>query len=156
MRQVRRFLLGGAGGGSATADRGLLLLRVFAGLSLALAHGLGKLPPSERFLAGVTEMGCPLPALFGWAAALSEFAGRIFIAFGLLTRPAALFVAITMGVAAFIRQAGGPFGERELALLYGAAAVMLLLTGAGRYSIDDRLRGRPAPEAQSTRGGRRE
>ena len=142
MRQVRWFLFGGAGGGSSTADLGLLLLRVFAGLSLAFAHGLGKLPPSERFLAGVAEMGFPLPALFGWAAALAEFAGGILLALGLLTRPAALFVGITIAVAAFIRHAGSPFGERELALLYGTAAVMLLLTGAGRYAIDRRLQGR--------------
>ena len=59
----------------------------------------------------------------------------------LLTRPAALFVVITMAVAAFIRQAGDPFAERELALVYGTAAGMLLPTGAGRYSIDRRLRG---------------
>lgn len=141
MRQVRWFLFGGAGGGSSTADLGLLLLRVSTGLSLAFAHGLGKLPPPERFLAGVEEMGFPLQVLFGWAAALAEFAGGILLALGLLTRPAALFVGITMAVAAFIRQAGSPFGERELALLYGTAAVMLLLTGAGRYSIDRPLRG---------------
>ncbi len=141
MRQIRWFLFGGAGGGSSTADLGLLLLRLFVGLSLAFAHGLGKLPPSERFLAGVEEMGFPLPVFFGWAAAVSEFGGGILIALGLLTRPAAFFVAVTMAVAAFIRQAGSPFGERELALLYGAAAVMLLLAGAGRYAIDARLRG---------------
>lgn len=142
MRQVRWFLFGGGGGGSATADLGLLLLRVFVGLSLAFAHGLGKLPPPPSFLAGVAEMGFPLPVLFGWAAALAEFAGGILLALGLLTRPAAFLVGITMAVAAFIREAGAPFGERELALLYGAAAVMLLLTGAGRYAIDAGLRGR--------------
>jgi putative oxidoreductase len=142
MRQVRWFFFGGAGGGSATADLGLLLLRVFAGLSLAFAHGLGKLPPSARFLAGVEEMDFPLPLFFGWAAALSEFAGGLLLVLGLLTRPAAVFVGITMAVAAFIRQAGDPFGERELALLYGTVAVMLLLTGAGQYAIDARLRGR--------------
>lgn len=142
MRHVRWFLFGGAGGGSSTADLGLLLLRLFVGLSLAFAHGLGKLPPSERFLAGVEEMGFPFPVVFGWAAAVSEFGGGILIALGLLTRPAAFFVAVTMAVAAFIRQAGDPFGERELALLYGMVAVALLLTGAGRYAIDARLRGR--------------
>lgn len=142
MRGLRSFLFGGGGGGSAPADLGLLLLRLFAGLALAFAHGKGKLPPSARFLAGVEEMGFPLPVLFGWAAGLSEFVGGILIAVGLLTRPAAFFVAVTMAVAAFIRQAGDPFGERELALLYGACAVMLLLAGAGRYSADARLRGR--------------
>ncbi len=44
MRQVRRFLFGGGGGGSVTADLGLLILRVFTGLSLTFAHGIGKLP----------------------------------------------------------------------------------------------------------------
>lgn len=139
MRQVRGFLFGGAGGGSATADLGVLLLRVFAGLSLALAHGLGKLPPSERFLVGIAEMGFPLPIVFGWAAALSELVGGILVALGLFTRPAAFFIAVTMSVAAFIRQAGDPFSELELALLYGIVAVTLLLVGAGRYSIDRHL-----------------
>ena len=142
MRQGTWLLFGGAGGGSSVADLGLLFLRVFIGLALAFGHGLGKLPPSERFLAGVGEMGFPLPVIFGWAAALSEFAGGILLALGLLTRPAAFFVVITMAVAAFIRQAGDPFAERELALLYGTVAVMLLLTGAGRYSIDRHLQGR--------------
>ena len=139
MRQVRWFLFGGDGGGSATADLGLLLLRVFAGLSLALAHGLGKIPPSERFIGGVAEMGFPLPIVFGWAAALSEFVGGILVALGLFTRPAAFFIAVTMAVAAFIRQAGNPFSELELALLYGIVAVTLLLVGAGRYSVDRHL-----------------
>lgn len=154
MRQLRGVLFGGDGGSSATADLGLLLVRIFAGLALAFAHGVGKLPPSEPFLAGVAEMGFPLPVLFGWAAALAEFAGGILIALGLLTRPAALFVAITMAVAAFIRQAGAPFGERELALLYGTVAVTLLLTGAGRYSIDARLRGSHQGATEPSETGR--
>lgn len=58
-RQLRRILFGGVGGGSATSDMGLLILRMAAGLSLAFAHGLGKLPPSERFLAEVEERGFP-------------------------------------------------------------------------------------------------
>jgi putative oxidoreductase len=138
--RLREWFLGGAGGGSATADAGLLLVRVFAGLSLALAHGIGKLPPSERFIAGVEEMGFALPVLFGWAAALSEFGGGLLLTIGLLTRPAALFVLVTMLVAAFIRNAGAPFGERELALLYGVMALLFLLAGAGRYSLDAQLR----------------
>lgn len=140
MTRLRQLLLGGAGGGSATADVGLLALRLFAGLALALAHGRGKLPPSERFLSGVVEMGFPFPVFFGWAAGFAEFGGGILVALGLLTRPAALFIGITMTVAAFLRQAGDPFLERELAFLYLSVAVMLLLMGAGRYSIDARLR----------------
>lgn len=139
---MRRILLGGAGGGDRTADLGLLLFRVFVGLALAFGHGLGKLPPSERFLAGIAEMGFPAPLLFGWAAGISEFVGGLLIAAGLMTRPAALFAGITMFVAAFIRQAGDPFTEIEKALLFLAAMVLLLLMGAGRYSIDAMLKRR--------------
>lgn len=151
MRPSRPLLSPAAEGGQVATSAGLLVLRVFAGVSLALAHGLGKLPPSARFVAGVGEMGFPFPLLFAWAAALSEFGGGLLLAAGLLSRPAALFIAITMGVAAFVRQAGDPFVERELALLYGAVAVTLLLTGAGRYSVDARLarRGARASAASS-------
>lgn len=147
MARLRELFVGGAGGGSAAADTGLLLVRVFAGLSLALAHGLGKLPPAEGFVTGVEEMGFPLPALFAWAAALSEFGGGLLLAIGLLTRPAALSVLITMLVAAFVRNAGAPFGgDRELALLYGSTALLFLLAGAGRYSLDLQLRRKVGPE----------
>ena len=136
----RRILFGGAGGGDGAADVGLLLFRLFVGLALAFGHGLGKLPPSEGFMQGIVEMGFPAPLFFGWAAAMSEFVGGLLIAAGLLTRPAAFFAAITMCVAAFIRQAGDPFTEIEKALLFLAAMVLLMLAGAGRYSLDARLR----------------
>lgn len=90
-------------------------------------------------------MGFPLPALFAWAAALSELGGGLLLAIGLLTRPAALTVLITMLVAAFVRNAGAPFGDRELALLYGIAALLFLLAGAGRYSLDAQLRRKVGP-----------
>lgn len=138
--RLREFLVGGAGGGSATADAGLLFVRVFTGLSLLLAHGMAKLPPPARFVAGVEEMGFALPLLFAWAAALSESVGGLLLAIGLLTRPAALFLLTTMFVAAFVRNAGAPFGDRELALVYGAVALLFLLAGSGRYSPDAQLR----------------
>lgn len=130
------ILFGGDGGGSALADVGLLLLRLFTGLALAFAHGFGKVPPSEGFVASVVEMGFPAPEAFAWAAGLSEFAGGLLLAVGLLTRPAALMIAITMAVAAFVRHAGDPFSSQEKALLFLAVAVAFLFVGSGRYSLD--------------------
>lgn len=130
-------------------DLGLLVLRVFTGLGLAFAHGINKMPPSERFIGGVIEMGFPLPIAFAWAAGLSEFIGGFLLAIGLLTRPAAFFILTTMFVAAFIRQAGDPFGERELALLYGAVAVLFLFAGSGRFGLDTWLRRRKEPSTNS-------
>ena len=133
---LMRMLTGGDGGASRSADVGLLLLRVFFGLALALAHGLRKLPPSERFVAGVVEMGFPAPIVFAWLSTFAEFFCALLLVIGLATRPAAVFIVCNMAVAAFIRQAGDPFGEIELALAYLAVAIAIVLTGSGRYSID--------------------
>lgn len=121
-------------------DLGLLLFRLFVGLTMAFAHGLGKLPPSEQLIGGVSSMGFPAPIVFAWAAALAEFVGGVLIAGGLFTRYAALFLAFTMGVAAFVAHAADPFKAKEMALLYLASAVLLLFTGAGRFSLDSTIR----------------
>lgn len=119
-----------------TRDLGLLVLRLAAGLGMALAHGLGKLPPPDRFVAGLADVGLPVPGLFAWLAALAEVGGGLLVAAGLLTRPAAALVVVTMLVAFFGAHAGDPFGEREMAFLYGAMFLAVMLTGAGRFSAD--------------------
>lgn len=141
-----RTLLFGVPDTSRPVDAGLLVLRLGAGLLLAFAHGLGKIPPSEGFIGATAEMGFPLPALFAWAAALSEFAGGLLLAVGLATRPAAVFVAITMAVAAFIRHGADPIGEGEKALVFLVVAIALALAGPGRWSVDSVLARRSRPD----------
>ena len=132
---LRAFLFG-SGATSKATDLGLLVLRVGVGLTMALAHGLGKIPPSEGFVGATGAMGFPLPIVFAWAAALSEFLGGLFIAVGVLTRPAAVMLALTMAVARFVQHGSDPFADGELALVYLFVAVALAFTGAGRYSLD--------------------
>lgn len=118
---------------------GLLWFRALMGAGIA-AHGAVKIfgGKMDAFSRGVAGMGFPLPEFFAWSAALSEFAGGIFIILGLYTRPAAFFVALTMAAAAFLKHAGDPFSDKELALAYGAAAVMFMIAGPGRFSVDSR------------------
>lgn len=117
-------------------DAALMLLRVFIGLTMALSHGLGKVPPPEMLVGGVASMGFPAPEFFAWCAALAEFAGGLFLAVGFLTRPSAAFVVITMGVAGFIVHAADPFAKKEMAFLFFFAALFFVLHGAGRWSVD--------------------
>ena len=142
--RLREILFGGSGGGSSQADVGLMLLRGFAGLTLALAHGLGKLPPNQSFVETVGGFGFPAPELFAWASGFAEFGGGLLLAFGLLTRPGALFVFINMMVAVLFAHADDPFTGKEKALLFGMVALMFAFVGSGRYGLDALFRRRVA------------
>ena len=130
------LLRGPTPGYNSSADFGLLVLRAFAGLSLAFGHGLGKLPVSSGFIEGVGNLGFPVPIVFAWTAALSEFLGGLFLASGFYTRTATVFIGFTMATAGFIRHAEDPFGTKEKALLFLAVAFLFFFSGPGRYSLD--------------------
>lgn len=137
---LKKILFGGESGLSVSANVGLSLLRIFAGVSLMLAHGLGKLPPSEGLIQRTGEMGFPLPPLFAWAAALSEFAGGGLLALGLLTRLSGFFIAFTMMVALVGVHLHDAFDKQEKAFLYLFIALLFLFKGSGDWSIDSFLR----------------
>lgn len=119
---------------------GLLWLRVLAGAGIAY-HGYGKVFGGHigKLTEGVAAMGFPAPTFFAWAAALSEFAGGILLALGLGTQLAALFIFITMSVAAFKVHAKDPLQVKELALAYWVVSGALFFTGAGKFSLDAKL-----------------
>ncbi len=121
-------------------DLGLLIFRLFIGLTMALAHGMGKMPPSDKLIAGVEAVGFPMPVVFAWCAALAELLGGFLIAVGLFTRPAAFFIGFTMLVAAFGVHATDGFSTREMALLYLVSCLLLVFQGAGRFSLDRIIR----------------
>jgi putative oxidoreductase len=123
-------------------DAALALLRAAFGLTLAFAHGVGKAADLGKFTASVASRGFPLPTVLAPAAALSELVGGILLAVGLMTRPAAAFVSITMLTAALRVHANDPFARKELGLAYAAVAIALLIAGAGRFSLDARLFGK--------------
>jgi putative oxidoreductase len=114
----------------------ITVLRLYVGFAMAFAHGFGKIPPPERLIEGVTGMGFPMPAVFAWAAALSEFLGGILLAIGLFTRPSAFFLGFTMCVAGFVAHGQDPFDKKELALFYAASCLVFLFRGASGFSVD--------------------
>jgi putative oxidoreductase len=120
----------------ASSALGLGVIRVGFGVTLALAHGFGKLRDLGEFTGKVVAKGIWLAEVMAPAAVLSEVLGGLLLALGLFARPAAACVAVTMLVAAFVVHAGDPFGRRELALAYACVAIGVLLAGPGRYSLD--------------------
>src|SRR5687767_13045799 len=114
-------------GGNRAADLGLLLLRVVAGLSLAIGHGIGKVPPSPRFIDRIGNMGFPAPEIFAWLAAAAEVGGALLMVVGLLTRPVGAILAGYLLLIVFIAHAGDPFGSREKAVLFAGISATLAL-----------------------------
>ncbi|NOT48263.1 MAG: DoxX family protein [Acidobacteria bacterium] len=133
-------MFGGESGLSFTANAGLTLLRIFAGISLAFSHGIGKVPPGDGLITGTANLGFPIPTLFAWAAGLSELLGGIFLALGLFTRVSGFFIAFTMLVAILGVHGADPYQKKELAFLYFFIAAAFMIKGAGDWSLDSLLR----------------
>lgn len=144
MRYLRHLLYCDTTGWIGSA--GLLVLRLVMGTAFIL-HGSPKIQQPFGWMP--PEAG--IPSLLQALAALAEFGGGLALIPGLLTRLASLGLANVMFVAAFLvhMRAGDPFVATKLgtasyepALVYLACAILFLLMGPGRFSLDALLFGR--------------
>ncbi|HEX8833440.1 MAG TPA: DoxX family protein [Abditibacteriaceae bacterium] len=116
---------------------GLLALRVVFGGALTL-HGMQKM--ASPF--GWMGPDAPVPGFFQFLAFLSEFGGGLALLFGFVTPLAALGVLSTMAVAIMTAHAAHPWvgapgaPSKESAVGYLAFALVLLLAGPGKLSLD--------------------
>ena len=114
---------------------GLLVLRLGVG-GMMLTHGWPKV---QRLMETPDKFADPIGLGPEVSLALTVFAELVcaaLIVLGAGTRAAALPLLITMVVAAFVVHGDDPFKKQELALLYAAGTLTLLLTGPGRLSVD--------------------
>ncbi len=121
------------------------LIRIALG-TLLLPHGLQKLFGwfGGRGLQANTELFAKLgydPAwLWANVVVATEVVGAILLIVGLLTRPAALAVAVFAFNAALFTQSRGGFfwsnGGSEYSILLLVCAVFVLIRGAGGFSVD--------------------
>lgn len=125
-------------GGECLKDLGLLVLRVWLGLSMLLLHGWSKLQ-------GIAEKSASFPDPLGVGSAMSlnlvvfaEVLCALLLVVGLAARFALVPLVITMAVAFFVIHGGVLVGEGngEMAFIYLAGFVALLIAGPGRYSLD--------------------
>lgn len=118
-------------------DVSMLLLRLAFGGLMILNHGwrkLGKLTGE-----GPIKFADPLglgSELSLWLTVFAEVGCAALITIGLFTRMAAVPAFITMFVAAFVIHGADPFADKEHALLFAVAYLVIYLLGPGRYSID--------------------
>lgn len=121
-------------------DWGLLLLRVWFGLSLFLKHGLEKpmhFAQMSQHFPNPLHIG-PVPSLI--FALVSDAICSLLVLLGLGTRWAALWIFVNIFVAwSFVHHFqffGRGADHGELVILYIGAFLALAIMGPGRFSLD--------------------
>ena len=138
MKKLLNFFLFGKSTGEGMASLGLLILRVAAGI-LMMTHGWSKIQNFE----GMVQSGFDPVGLGATLSVVmligAEFIAALFIVLGLLTRLSAVPLIVAMSVAAFVAHASDPLQVKELSLIYLTIFASLMITGAGKYSLDSIL-----------------
>lgn len=128
------------GNDSTLTSFALLVLRLWLGVTMLLHHGIDKI---NHFSVYATKFPDPIGIGVKPGLALvtfAETAGALLLALGLLTRFGALTLVIDLGVAFFIVHKSLQGGE--LAFIYLAGFVALLIAGPGKFSADKALFGK--------------
>lgn len=129
-------------------DRADLILRIALGI-VFFAHGSQKLFGwfggfGWAGTLGYFQQAMGIPPFLAGISFLAEFVGGVLILLGLLTRPAALAIAVTMLVAGlkvglpngFFLDSTGPKDGVEFVFVLFLLAVYFVIKGSGRISLD--------------------
>lgn len=127
-----------------SVDLGLLMIRLMLG-TVGVFHGSQKLffgvfggSGMKPFIDTLTSLKVPAPQVSAYLAAIAEFGGGIMIALGIFPRLAALPLAFTMLVAAFMVH-GKAFSAQnqgmEYPLTLAVMALAIAVAGPGRFAI---------------------
>ncbi len=121
---------------------GLTVLRVVVGIVFAVHGGQKVFFMGMNGVAGfLGSLGIPAPAVAAVVLMAVEFLGGIALILGVVTRWAALLLAIDMLVAILLVHLKRGFfahtGGYEFALTLLAACVALALAGPGAAAVDD-------------------
>jgi putative oxidoreductase len=134
----------------------LLITRVAVGL-VFFAHGWQKLFTNgvDGTAAFFGQNGVPAPQASAWVAALLELVGGALLVVGLAVPVVGILLLLDMlGAYLFVHSGNGLFvagNGYELVLVLGAAALVFVAVGPGRYSLDHVLFGRRRNAAAPSR-----
>ena len=133
-------------GGRRSLHLGLLILRVGVGL-VFIGHGFPKLKGGPEVW---TKIGKAMalvglgfaPVFWGFMAAVSEALGGLLLALGVLVRPAAVLMLVTMTVAVvFLANGDAGFSQWSHPLTVALVFLGFAIMGGGRYALGSRIPG---------------
>jgi putative oxidoreductase len=126
----------------------ILLARLFMG-AIFVMDGWEKLNDIPRFVASAVNRG--IPELLSYVAPFVEFLGGVLLITGLATRYTSLIIIVFITIASFSShryweaapaQYAGQFNNFWKNVAMTGGAILLFVTGAGRYAIDALLQRR--------------
>ena len=120
---------------SGNKDLALALIRMWCGAMMCM-HGWAKITSGGNDFVAYVVNDLHMHATFGWLAIGAEFMGGILLMLGLMTRPAALFILVTMCTAGFVAHGDDPWSKKEPALGYAVMALAFFVAGGGKAGID--------------------
>ncbi|HWA09075.1 MAG TPA: DoxX family protein [Opitutaceae bacterium] len=123
-----------------SANLALLVLRLWLGLTMVIVHGWPKLTGFSSMASGFFD---PLGIGSRLSLGLSTFAELVcaaLVAIGLAARFAAAVLVVNLGVAFLLVHKLALTGAMsgEIAFVYLAGFVAILVAGPGRYAVDGR------------------
>ncbi len=123
---------------SALTNLGLLVMRLWLGSAMFFNHGIEKLMHFKDIAPNFPDpLGIGQPVSLALVM-FAEVVGSLLLIMGLLTRFAALTLVIDLFVAFLMVHQTAMSGKNsgELAFIYLAGFVFLLITGGGMISLD--------------------
>ena len=130
-------------------DVALLVLRIMVTTSLIYHHGLDKIPDWDILMArdylDPIGIGTAPSLIF---ALITDTVCALLVLVGFGTRIASFFCVMTLGTVFFLidHALAPPFwpvphgGHAEMIWVYMAAFLVFLIAGAGRYSLESKLK----------------
>jgi putative oxidoreductase len=123
-------------------DFGLLAVRLLSG-GMMLTHGIPKF--DRLFGEGPVKFADPFglgPEISLGLVLFAEVGCSLLVMLGFKTRWATFPLLFTMLMAAFYAHGSDPFSDKELSLTFFTLFLSILISGGGKFSVDQAIGGR--------------
>jgi len=123
-------------------DFGLLAVRLLSG-GMMLTHGIPKF--DRLFGEGPVKFADPFglgPEISLGLVLFAEVGCSLLVMLGFKTRWATIPLLFTMLMAAFYAHGSDPFSDKELSLTFFTLFLSILISGGGKFSVDQAIEAR--------------
>ena len=120
------------------SDIGILILRLFTGVRLiyGVQDNIFSWNHMKEFESFLQQSGFPFPMVCAIVSVYAQAVAGLLFILGWKTRAGAVLMIINFLIAIIMVHLGQSFEQMTTVLFMLISAVVLLFTGAGRYSLD--------------------